>query len=1128
MTLDLGMVIPRTSNRSGAQWRIDSLGLVNWGGFHGHHRVRFHPGSTLMSGASGTGKSTVLDAYIALMMTSDTPFNGASNDVRGRARSAEQRNLLTYLRGKMDTSRIDGSTELRDDVLRGGNGEPIWGAIAASFVNDDGRKYTVLRIFFVKAGAKVNADVTTTFATYEGDLDLERLEPLAAQRFDKRVLKATIAGLTTFNTFWEFEESVHARLGIGGGGGGRNAMRLLSRVQAGMQVSRVDSLYKSMVLERPSTYAAADSAIEHFADLEASYAKMVEVSDKAKLLEELPALQKNLAEAEATERDITQLGTDEAGATPFRLWQWGTELRLLDKAVDKNRREASEVSEVFEAAQAEEKTHRTRLNEIADQKRAHGGDAIERLRREIIELGDRKESATRASEKFIERTRAIGLSVPQDAHEFAEARKEAAEFLEGYVSRKASHEAERDRIWQEQGPLQALRTELEGELRSVRSRKSSMVPRALHEARVKMAEAAGLDPMEDLPFVAELIDVKPEEHEWRRAVETTLGGVARTVLVDRMNLRKLSTSIDSVTIRPRINFQAVTLADHEEWWGDPDYVSGKLEFKESPFSTWVQDRVQDPKHDHLCVAGPRELDGPGPRVTRSGQTRHGDRGAHGVSGEGDIIGFSNERRIESLEQQLTLLIPKIDDIQSRMDQIRREIDLLEQQKAAHTYVQDTEWDSIDHLGISRAIDSAEADIERLLAANSILEELQKEETQIQELFDEAMRQHILSENNLAQLEKAHARLTERLEKVSAHIDQSDTAQSVVLTSEQRAFLDGVLRSNWPNVAHDNLATTIEALKKRLQELLADSRRKVKNATTSMERMFESYKFRWTEHNLGTSVQSADGYREILDRILAEGLHERRDRWRREVAAWSSDDLLRLNDTFDTALEEIEDRLEPVNRILKELPFGGMGFLQINMRRHSSEEFRNFRQGLRKLSSGIAADMTDTQVENRFKSLSDFMKKIRLPEGSGKTSTSERDRYLDVRQHVIITAVCIDENDQELATYDWLGGKSGGETQELVAFIVGSALRYQLGDETRSRPRFAPVFLDEGFVKSDSEFAGRAVKAWQNLGFQLIIGAPLDKVTALEPHMDLLLGVTKNARGYSYVGDLVPVDGERVE
>lgn len=73
----------------------------------------------------------------------------------------------------------------------------------------------------------------------------------------------------------------------------------------------------------------------------------------------------------------------------------------------------------------------------------------------------------------------------------------------------------------------------------------------------------------------------------------------------------------------------------------------------------------------------------------------------------------------------------------------------------------------------------------------------------------------------------------------------------------------------------------------------------------------------------------------------------------------------------------------------------------------------------------------------------------------------------------------------------------------------AALRYQLRDEDR-RPRFAPVFLDEGFIKSDSEFAGRSVLAWKKLGFQLIVGAPLDKVTALEPAMRLILTVTSGS------------------
>lgn len=127
----------------------------------------------------------------------------------------------------------------------------------------------------------------------------------------------------------------------------------------------------------------------------------------------------------------------------------------------------------------------------------------------------------------------------------------------------------------------------------------------------------------------------------------------------------------------------------------------------------------------------------------------------------------------------------------------------------------------------------------------------------------------------------------------------------------------------------------------------------------------------------------------------------------------------------------------------------------------------------------------------------------------------------MRRHVEIDAERRDIKGRQLSVYTSIGGKSGGESQELVAFIVGAALRYQLGDASLPRPRYAPVFLDEGFVKSDSEFTGRAVRAWQILGFQLIIGAPLDKVTGLEPYMDELYQVTKNARNHSHVKKIHP-------
>jgi uncharacterized protein YPO0396 len=320
---------------------------------------------------------------------------------------------------------------------------------------------------------------------------------------------------------------------------------------------------------------------------------------------------------------------------------------------------------------------------------------------------------------------------------------------------------------------------------------------------------------------------------------------------------------------------------------------------------------------------------------------------------------------------------------------------------------------------------------------------------------------------------------------------------------------------------DALPGNIIRLRNRLADIVRNAREQAKRAADSMTQIFEDYQGRWPDPNLGVAVESYSGYRDILDRIRSTGLHERRQEWRRRLSEWSGQDLVPLSGAFDTAIDDIEDRLDPVNTILAQLPFGPRNDrLKILLRRLTNDDVTRFRRELRELSSGVTQDLPDEEAETRFARLRAFISRIAKPEAGSKAGT-ERDRFLDVRKHVEITAVRLDADGIEVATYASLGGKSGGETQELVAFIVGSALRYQLGDEDRARPRFAPVFLDEGFVKSDSEFAGRAVSAWRGLGFQLIIGAPLDKVTALEPYSDLVLTVTKGPKGYSHLAELRP-------
>ncbi|NQX13596.1 hypothetical protein HQQ80_18360 [Microbacteriaceae bacterium VKM Ac-2855] len=1103
------------------QWTAESLQVVNWGGFEGHRSIPFSPRSTLVSGASGTGKSTLLDAYLAVMMPSDVPFNGASNDATvGRARGAEQRNLLTYLRGKVDSTRDPATGQLRDKNLRGTDG-PTWGAVGATFVSGDGNRYTALRMYIVPRRATRNTEIAMTLATVEGDFDLRRLEAFVPRRFEKGELEARVPGLVVRETYAQFAYALHSRLGIGASGDGNRAMRLLARIQAGQNLPSVDGLYKSMVLERPSTYEAADRAIAHFGALDEAYEAMVTESQKAKVLERIPQLHADLTAARESARSIDSLGVTQEGDTPFSLWIARSKDELLGEEIARNRRDRTEAQATHHAAKARQLAADVRLGEISEQIRDNGGDARGRLARQVEELQERHDGVAAARAVFESRTAVLETELSSRAH-LDIARSSATRFLEDLGDRQSTLQNERDALLRSMLPLENRNRALRKEKDSLGARNGSVSTR-LHNARVELARAAGLDPAE-LPFVAELLDLRPGEEHWRTAVEVSLHSLARILLIDGRKLDAFSRAIDRVKVPFRISFEGVTVQPHTLVDTDQRMISGKLLYKDSPFSTWIQDRVQAPHTDALCVDGAAELGGGGRRVTAAGQTRDGSRGAHGELGGAPIIGFTSEHRLAAIDVELLEVAREIEALGLRRDAVSRELTGLVARRSASEYLLAVEWASIDVATVRDELDRIRAAHDALLASSDVLRALEEQKSALLLEADASARERYLSDERVALLDAEHGRLVDQQDAVTTLVDRIETSGTVQLDEDQIAQLDALFASVGDARELRSFDANVQRLRHRLNSETAGALDTVQRATAGLTSAFETFQFTWPDPNLGTGVESYEDYRAILDRILETGLHARRLEWTRRLSRWSGEDLVPLSGAFDNAVEEIEDRLMPVNAILATLPFGAQNdSLKIVLRRQTREDVLAFRRELKKLSSGATETLTDDQLEKRFASLRRFMETIRdtsRTDSGAKTGPSRRDYFLDVRRHVEITAVRYRRDGTDVSVYSSLGDKSGGETQELIAFIVGAALRYQLGDETRDRPRFAPVFLDEAFIKADSEFAGRAVSAWLKLGFQLIVGAPLDKVTALEPYMDSLLSMTKDTEtGHSHVYEI---------
>lgn len=1107
------------------QWRAALMQLVNWGGFGGLTTVPLRGEATMISGASGVGKSTILDAYTALMMPSDTKFNGASNDaVAGRARGVGQRNLLSYLRGAVDVVDDPRTGRPVEKLLRGKGGD-TWGAVAMTFVNDRGGRFTALRTYYVPRRAARSADVQMQLVTHEGALSLQVLEAAVADRFHANTLKKLFPGVRVHRTYAEFSAVLHARLGIGAGGDGAKALRLLARIQAGNQVRSVDELYKDMVLERPTTYAAADRAIEHFDDLDAAYSAMRTEERKLEVLGPITDLHDRQVRATARLAELDSYGVAASGDTPLRQWLLRTHHRLIRDAVDTNRAARERATAELAASTSAERDLASDLEAAKAAHRAAGGSTIQGIGQSIEQEQVVREDRLARRELLQQRLLPVVGVTDADAPDLGDAlmsveaftvlQLHAREWLSGWEREQERVRRERDVTRDRRFPLSQRQAELRRERASLESR-GGRLPARMHELRDEVSRASGI-PATELPFVAELIDVAPEEARWRTAVETVLGASARMLLVPLDRLEQFSSAIDGLRLRGRLVFEGVELHLPDLGPADPERVAGKLLFQDSPFSGWVQAHVGEPSRNALCVEDAAGLAGGGFRVTEAGQTRQGRRGTHGRGDTRSIIGFSGEEAVAEIDAELAALEEQLDAVDAEVAELDRRSALLEQQRASYDAIVAARFDDLDVDGSDRRIAELEARRQEILGADDQLHALQRQIEELTGRLEEVRRERFGLEARARELGEEHARLVDDEDLVTDRLEAMERSGRVTLTEEQDAALAADFAAAAAPGDPDDLerfTETSQRLAERLREAVVDAETELTRVEEELAGIFRVYKMQWDSPNLGATAASYPDYARILEEVRGTGLAERRAEWRRRLTEWSGQDLVPLVGAMAASIEEIEDRLEPINAILRRLEFGGVGDrLRIRLRRLAPAHVQVFMKDLRRLAAGTTGELGEDDLERRFTELSRFMDQLRVPTqvGDMASSSTDRDRLLDVRRHVEISAERYDSLTGELkATYRTLGEKSGGESQELVAFIVGSALRFRLGDELRSRPRFAPVFLDEGFVKADSEFAGRAVRAWKGLGFQLIIGVPLDKVTGLEPHMDELLAITKNS------------------
>ena len=1083
-----------TESRPTRQWRLDTLQVVNWGSFHGHTSIDAATLDTMLVGASGSGKSTIADAYSNLLNPT-AAFNEASNTaVRGRARSADRRNEASYLRGQLGTDETDGAGRyLRDPKTW------TWGGQAATF--HDGKAYvTLIRLFFVPSGKTRTLDVRGVYAIADRPVHLLEFQPSFSAAGIATALRRTFADIEFWTVQADYCAAMDNKLSLG------SARPLLARIQAGKMFGDVDTLFKDTVLDTPSTYEKAETGLAGFAHMSGMYDDLVNVVKQANTLKGLDTDAAEYAAALAEHQMLTELGDPRAKIGAVALWQARTRYDLLDAWEPRALTEVGDATETHRRAEdAADEAERTHLR-LRDDARTKGADAVEDLTDQLGRHQSTRKARQGNRDRLAPHLGPLG-PVPDTSEEFASLTDRARTLLErkseSRVPLKKTLEEANAGVWR----ISERRREVEKDLEHT-IRRDDLIPRDLDLPRNAMARAAGLTPG-DLPFAAELFDLHPDHEGWRRAVEMTLGSLARTLLVDERHLGAFSRAVDDLTdpafARRRLDFIGVpTHLPAAEPTG-PEYVSGKVVHKDaSPFTGWLSYRIRE--LDHECVETAADLAGPGARVTRAGQTRRKNRGAHGGFDRPPIIGFSNAARVTQLTVELDQLVADLEPALEAKQQAQTTLDAFDAQGRAAEEVARWSFVDLDIAAIEADIADLESRIATLTAAGSPLALLLKEVGSANDSAHRLRAAETLASQALDTARKRHAQIVD--DKDAA----DDTARDLVragveLDEDQAALLDRAFRvtdttvpENWPQI----LAGGVE----RLRDWATATQRRVRDLTEKLEATFARYDDQWQDRERTTTIDALPDYLKIFENLQRSGLAENMDRFSRLMNKWAGQDLLPLHHAIDAELALIGQRLDPINDVLRRFPFGDQDHhLQLISTRLVDADFTAWRQKMKDVISSGTAKMQWRDVQARYQQVQEVVAPLRHPRDGG--SEALRDRYLDINRRVRITAEEFAADDTRIGTIGNLAHFSGGESQELSAVIQVAALRYALGDSESPRPRFGVIIMDEAFIKADKHFTQRSMTTLQNLGFQTVVAGPQQSMPAVEDFVERFAFVTKN-------------------
>ncbi|WP_426305761.1 ATP-binding protein [Acidovorax facilis] len=1061
-----------------ASFILQDLHLYNWGAFAGRHQVAIDPGNSAIIGPTGSGKTTLVDALMTLLCASPR-YNLASTGGH-----ESDRDLVSYVRGASGQGNDSG-----DHIARAGRCAT---GIAARLVREGAAGHESVwlgALLWFDGSSQSAADMQKRwlFAQGEGhslDLWLEEQHSGGARALTR--LAKDSDGLQMFSSKAPYLAKLHSFFEVG-----PNAFTLLNRAAGLKQLNSIDEIFRELVLDDHSAFDDAQKVVDGFAelasihaDLELANAQYVSLLPLRDLAAREQQQAQHLAHLQALQQQLPHWF-----AAQGVQW-WGQRVAQLQAQIAARNGTLQATQERVHAA----RKHEQDLHGIYLQA---GGANIDVLRENIDHA--RKELARTQNNQtqYQALARNLGLGENAGADHLATHQQHAQTAIAQIDASHAELQSQAERAIAQAHNAHTRLNETQAEYDAVRQRPGSNLPLEFQRFRAELADHLGL-PESDLPFTAELVEVRKAEQAWRGAIERSLGSHRLRILVPHTNMRAALQWVNQ-----RHNKLHVRLLQVQGAIPSPFLTDGfarKLNLKPTAPAahlTTLRQLLSD--LDRHCVPDVETLERTPHAMTAQGlmssKSGHFDKQDQKRLDQDWMTGFDNRDRLAHLLQKRELLTLDHQALEAEKTKILIAQRRAQEQRQLWAALQALQHDDLDTAAAAKQLQHKTQQLQALLHPDS-------DTAQAQKRWDAAQEQTRAAETQLRELQAAQTQdETWRAAAQKTHSTyQARSAGAPVIDADLATDFAAQLASTGlrlPTLDGDNLEAQERDAGNAVQARTAEASKKLNTLHTDIVRQMGKAKAedRGALADHAQEVDSLPHYLERLQVLEEEALPQKRQRFQEYLNNTSQQGVDTLLNGIAAQVADIEERIAQLNQTLQRVDFQPGRYLQLEPRAvvHQSLQELNRAQAQLRTES-----LRDDGGQSHYRALRAIVEMLQTHASNRRSKAAQA--LLDARYRLQFAVLVLDrDSGQMLERRTGSQGGSGGEKEIIASYVLTASLSYALCPDGASRPVFGTIVLDEAFSKSSQAVAARIIQALREFGLHALFVTPNKEVRLLRNH-----------------------------